>query len=519
MREYVANLFAKKRSSPPPARPVVSKPRTTTPTPTYVSRPRTAEITFGRGLDAYNKVSDTSLLTHQNVLHLLRDAFVKSGISERDVESLTTAGSIDLCPINNSSDDIDYILRDAILKFIGKDEPMASIALCRGARLNPVTKKLSEGDHWIALHLRKIPREDGTVFIEAISMDSAGGEAPPALTRVVNSIVRSTVSSLRGRLSADLQTNETFIKALNRLEGGIAIDVQTHHCDRQKDWHSCGYHAAFNLVRMHDASGKFKTTIQQDGRQVGPEEFIRARREDLKKIFDGRALHERVISKTEVRPLAKIPEVISTEQIATKTIADTQLNFFRPKFNGSDLSGDKFDFSTNSRDVIRNPKDKSHEIILQNLTAAEKKAGIDPTKAGIFIMLAIKNGGVANQKEGFLKDLKKIFGEREDCDLLFNEARNFSAAFQKNMEESSMFTGNQNAKKLVGMRLKRLTPNYVLEMYGMSQDSRTTAETFERSLKILEISLEDLKQKNTTPSPDPRDGSVRERGASARTKS
>ncbi len=219
-----------------------------------------------------------------------------------------------------------------------------------------------------------------------------------------------------------------------------------------------------------------------------------------------------------VKSLTKILEITDTKQIVVKTIADTQLNFFHPKFDGSNSSGDKFDFATNDRDVIRNPKDKSHEIILQNLTAAGKKVGIDSTKAGIFIMLAIKNGGVANQKEGFLKDLKKIFGEREDCDLLFNEARNFSAAFQKNMEESSMFTGNQNAKKLVGMRLKRLTPNYVLEMCGILQDSRSAAQTFERSLKILEISVEDLKQKNTTPSPDPRDGYAQRGGASARTK-
>lgn len=78
-----------------------------------------------------------------------------------------------------------------------------------------------------------------------------------------------------------------------------------------------------------------------------------------------------------------------------------------------------------------------------------------------------------------------------------------------------MFTGNQNAKELVGMRLKRLTPNYVLEMYEHSQDSRSAAQTFERNLRILGISLEDLKRKNTIPSPDPRGGSVQRGGASA----
>ncbi len=517
------NFITGSSGSTPPTPPVVLKPRTTgititkrrgspPPTPSVASESQT-----GRGLDAYNIVDGTSQLTHQNVDRLLRDAFVKSGISERDVENLTTAGSIDVCAINNGHDNIDCILRDAILKFIGKDEPMASIALCRGAHLNSVAKRLSGGGHWIALHLRKVTRDGGTVSIEAVSMDSAGGETPAALTRVINSIVGSSVDSLYEKLNTDLQANEAFLRALARLRDGIVIDVRTLPCDHQKDWHSCGYHTVFNLIRMHDTRGKIKPTILQEGKQVGPEEFIRARRRDLEEVFNGRALHERVVPKTEARPPTKILEVTSAEQVAVKTIAGTQLNFFHPEFDGSDSSGDKFDFATNDRDVIRNPKDKSHEIILQNLTAAGKKVGIDSAKAGIFIMLAIKNGGVANREREFRKDLEKFF-KREDCGLLFNEARNFSAAFQKNMEESSMFTGNQNAKKLVGMRLKRLTPNYVLEMYGMSRVGRSAAQTFERDLKTLGISLEDLKQKNTTPSPDPRDGSVRGRDDSAREK-
>ncbi len=51
------------------------------------------------------------------------------------------------------------------------------------------------------------------------------------------------------------------------------------------------------------------------------------------------------------------------------------------------------------------------------------------------------------------------------------------------MRTSQIFTGNENATELVGMRLKRLTPNYALEI--LQSDSNPLIENKQREFKNL----------------------------------
>lgn len=59
-------------------------------------------------------------------------------------------------------------------------------------------------------------------------------------------------------------------------------------------------------------------------------------------------------------------------------------------------------------------------------------------------------------KKKVKRRFKKIFKDPSEIDVAVKMARKFSKAFQEEVKKASIFTGNKNAKELVGMRLKRL---------------------------------------------------------------
>ena len=84
-----------------------------------------------------------------------------------------------------------------------------------------------------------------------------------------------------------------------------------------------------------------------------------------------------------------------------------------------------------------------------------------------------------------------------------------------------MFTGNQDASNpLIGMRLKRLTPDYALEMfanYDLKNPSKTSPEylakiAFNDLCHALETNVEaltkEIPEKAKAPSPSPRPSST-----------
>lgn len=249
-------------------------------------------------LDFFNYVGDSTLLTHQNVNFLLREALIRKdprsnteeGLSAvgLEVDALFRNGIVDTCAIS-SDESFDVMLRDAILKFIGQEPQTdrASIALCRGGTISVGAggiRQIQGGTHWTALHLRRDP--DGT--IRAFHADSTNGAVPAAVTRVLGTIAKTT----RANLDKDLQENDTFARAISRLSTLRFTPCQSVPSSQQPDGHSCGDRTVFNLAKLHSidipvgAALDLRTaTLPQNGVEVGVGQFITARRADLKRQF------------------------------------------------------------------------------------------------------------------------------------------------------------------------------------------------------------------------------------------
>ena len=134
------------------------------------------------------------------------------------------------------------------------------------------------------------------------------------------------------------------------------------------------------------------------------------------------------------------------------------LTLYTPN-NSSSKGNHKFDFSANER--LKDPQD----IILQSLKKVIQDSKISPQLAAMVILIAIKNNGISNKEESLKEDLKSLGWEDKNIDSLANNAKAFSKAFQDKMREKGIFTGNQSAEQIVGMRLKRLTPYHHFHMY------------------------------------------------------
>lgn len=244
-------------------------------------------LSFDAELDAFNFVSDRSNLTHQNMMTLLRSSFVGSGIGEADYDKMVDK-NIAIAVISEDNS-IDTSLRDVILNFIGQEVPQdqASIALCRG---HISTLGVIEGDtHWSALHLRRgVVGEGDAQIIHAYHMDSSGSiSIPSAVTRVLSSIKTNVASfpasEVKERASAVLK-NISFANCRNLP------------CDAQTDGYSCGYHTAFNLLRMHNheesfevagaAAGNISDRVTQESASLDFDSFIRSKKAILQQHFN-----------------------------------------------------------------------------------------------------------------------------------------------------------------------------------------------------------------------------------------
>jgi hypothetical protein len=275
---------------PPPPPPLAPPPAPPKKPPTKIKK-----TDFDRRFDAFNAVTDESWLTHQNVDSLMHDAFVKSGIEELEVTRLTSVGSIDICPIDNRSEALDHILRDAMLKFIGQEppQPSASIALCSGGHRDPVTGAISGGSHWTALHLERVTDETtGLTTIRTFTMDSGGYPVPPLIARV-SQMINDNHENIMAELDGDAQNNQVFQRAdavLRRGNLAITGDPAVLLSVRQTDPYSCGYHTVFNLLRMNfwaglGEHGMINQASATGMKQVDINQFIADRKAELKQRF------------------------------------------------------------------------------------------------------------------------------------------------------------------------------------------------------------------------------------------
>lgn len=93
---------------------------------------------------------------------------------------------------------------------------------------------------------------------------------------------------------------------------------------------------------------------------------------------------------------------------------------------------------------------------------------LEKGQMAVIILIAIKNGGISTKMEGVTNDLAEIFRYEQDdsrLGLLSKAASQFSRLFQEEIKDKIQ-TGNPNAKRIVGLRLTRLTPEDALDVAG-----------------------------------------------------
>jgi hypothetical protein len=156
-------------------------------------------------------VHNTTLLSHFNILALINKLINKN--TGKAVEKATVA----VIPINPNDESIDRSLIDSVDKFKNGLEDRVSIVLGRGyLRKIGSVDQITGCSHWTGLHLRRM--DDGN--FQAYHMDSFLNPVPPSVTRILK-------------------------------ECGIN-NVTPINCNRQTDGHSCGYHAVYNLQKIHE---------------------------------------------------------------------------------------------------------------------------------------------------------------------------------------------------------------------------------------------------------------------------
>lgn len=226
------------------------------------------------------------------------------------------------------------------------------------------------------------------------------------------------------------------------------------------------------------------------------------------------------VQKTEDRLQEKI--AVKTYQISEGEIAGQKLRIFSPevseKIASQGFSSDKFAFSraveelknSSSNDHSPNQIKTSLESLVQK-AATHKDVQIDQKTAAKIILIAIKHQGIGQLDKETIKESLRIVGLENSQEML-KKAANFSREFQEAARQESFLTGNIEAKSLVGMRLKRLTPDVAFEIFrGKNHlnlsaseempDQNQTAQEFEKL-------LHDLGLVRNLPSPSPQEAKV-----------
>ncbi len=188
-----------------------------------------------------------------------------------------------------------------------------------------------------------------------------------------------------------------------------------------------------------------------------------------------------------IKAMTPIYFVENTEKIKDSGF---ELRLIHPTFSEEDsVISDKFDYSSTSK-----LESVGKDVILDNLMKTISESKISKTLAAKIILSAIKNGGTGDE-EKLKNDLRSL---KEEPNRNGIHAQNFSALFQEKMREESLLTGNQrsinlvlsgkrNVDELVGMRLKRLTPNYAIELLKLEYGAEKGPQIFKEICKDLGI--------------------------------
>lgn len=412
-------------------------------------------------LDIFNYVGESSNLSHQNLLYLINQAFKSSAL---DASQTAVA-------VISEDDSLDHCLRDEILKFIGKEpvQDKISIALCRG-HLNGQSGQIEGNTHWTALHLRRIENEDGTILIKTYHMDSMGGGTPRAVKRVLESIKKTALEDL----GDDLSASATYQLAIERLDNANFSQCKIlERPTKQTDGYSCGYHAVFNMIRMHNlkrvanATGHsvtYEYYITQDKKKVAIDQFISDNKANLQNHFnsaiDGRlrkhakfsadmdlnrALSESILISDD-DDLDKLKKIIQLEKEIKKSEKE-------PATVLSSLNFEKFYKKLLSQSV--------EQIIYKFLVTEEYKAGNkDDVKKKELILEKLSNSKIAQNPQGFLEILEKIVVAKQADSLSssLDEILEVIGKVEKEQSAEDSLTKNMAKVSLEDKETKGLSP-------------------------------------------------------------
>jgi len=233
-------------------------------------------------LDEFNEVTDTSRLTHQNVLYLQKIATQDYlGLDEKEYEQRNTKSEFDVGVIGKSST---ISTAKSILNFLKNDTQKSSIAFCDGEANDDGT--ISGGTHWIGIHLRKREEDDKTL-VDAYHLNSTDDQQAHLNKNQI--FISDAIKYIK-----DNKDKEDFQKEFEGYEEIISKIVndnitlnplQPIECAIQDNGNDCGYHAIYNLTKIHKLDS-INTYTKIDNEHL--KDFITTSRLRLKNHFNNK---------------------------------------------------------------------------------------------------------------------------------------------------------------------------------------------------------------------------------------
>ncbi len=246
------------------------------------------------------------------------------------------------------------------------------------------------------------------------------------------------------------------------------------------------YNKRCNTLELDIHHGKYCTSIT---------EYVESCKEEKKKKEEPlqvlRSKKEPIAKPATTPPAAKVeggpqqpaliraytPQEVDIEALRNEAPADIRadLKLYRPS-NVLPGSGDRFDFSTSNANIKarldssgpqNNAKDYFNNEIANFLKSAAEISDLTKEDAAIILIIAIKNGGIGNEKAKLQADLRSIrITDTAAMEEFISKANKFSLSFQQKCFKASLFTGNAAPENFVGMRLKRINIDDVPDIFN-----------------------------------------------------
>ncbi len=188
----------------------------------------------------------------------------------------------------------------------------------------------------------------------------------------------------------------------------------------------------------------------------------------------------------------------------TEKIKDSgvELKLIHPTFSEADNDSNKYDYSS-----TRELESGGRIVILDTLMKTIDESKISKTLAAKIILSAIKNFGTSDE-EKLKSDLRLLKEEPHRNGI---RAQNFSALFQEKMRDEGLLTGNQRSINLVrsgkkaitdlaGKRLKRLTPDYALNLLEIEHGPELGPQIFKEICNDLGLNKTNFLENSQSPS-------------------